>query len=38
VVNIPADATLVLAHSERVEAGGAPGQPRFTFHTEARVD
>jgi pyrimidine operon attenuation protein/uracil phosphoribosyltransferase len=38
VVNIPADATLVLARSESVEAGGALGQPRFTFHTEARVD
>ncbi|MFM0557501.1 bifunctional pyr operon transcriptional regulator/uracil phosphoribosyltransferase PyrR [Paraburkholderia sediminicola] len=37
VVNIPADSTLVLARTESVEAGGAPGQ-RFTFHTEARVD
>jgi pyrimidine operon attenuation protein/uracil phosphoribosyltransferase len=33
-VNISADATLVLAREE----GGAQGQPRFTFHTEARVD
>ncbi|OAJ51532.1 bifunctional pyr operon transcriptional regulator/uracil phosphoribosyltransferase [Paraburkholderia ginsengiterrae] len=33
-VNIPADATLVLAREE----SGAQGQPRFTFHTEARVD
>lgn len=38
VVNIPADATLVLARSDDGETGGAPGQPRFTFHTEARVD
>jgi pyrimidine operon attenuation protein/uracil phosphoribosyltransferase len=34
VVNVPADTTLVLAR----EADGAAGQPRFTFHTEARVD
>ncbi|WP_025601149.1 bifunctional pyr operon transcriptional regulator/uracil phosphoribosyltransferase PyrR [Burkholderia sp. WSM2230] len=34
VVDVPADATLVLA---RDQSGGA-GQPRFTFHTEARVD
>jgi pyrimidine operon attenuation protein / uracil phosphoribosyltransferase len=32
-VSIPADATLVLAREE-----GEEGQPRFTFHTEARVD
>jgi pyrimidine operon attenuation protein/uracil phosphoribosyltransferase len=38
VVNIPADATLVLARSDSGEAGGASGQPHFTFHTEARVD
>jgi pyrimidine operon attenuation protein/uracil phosphoribosyltransferase len=34
VVNVPADATLVLAREE----GGEQGQARFTFHTEARVD
>ena len=34
VVDVPADATLVLAR----EAGGADGAQRFTFHTEARVD
>ncbi|REG61239.1 pyrimidine operon attenuation protein/uracil phosphoribosyltransferase [Paraburkholderia sp. BL6669N2] len=37
VVDIPSDATLVLARTERDEAGGASAQ-RFTFHTEARVD
>ena len=34
VVDVPADATLVLAR----EAGAADGNQRFTFHTEARVD
>ncbi|NKJ49736.1 bifunctional pyr operon transcriptional regulator/uracil phosphoribosyltransferase [Burkholderia sp. SG-MS1] len=34
VVNVPADATLVLARAENGEAGAS----RFTFHTEARVD
>jgi len=34
VVDVPADATLVLAHEE----GGVEGNQRFTFHTEARVD
>ena len=34
VVDVPADATLVLAR----EAGAADGTQRFTFHTEARVD
>ena len=34
VVNVPADATLVLAR----EDGDAQAQARFTFHTEARVD
>ncbi|MFP3740058.1 phosphoribosyltransferase family protein, partial [Burkholderia sp. SIMBA_019] len=38
VVNIPADATLVLARTDGGEAGGAPGSQRFTFHTETRVD
>jgi pyrimidine operon attenuation protein / uracil phosphoribosyltransferase len=33
-VHVPADATLVLAREE----GGADGSPRFTFHTEVRVD
>ncbi|MEW9582809.1 bifunctional pyr operon transcriptional regulator/uracil phosphoribosyltransferase PyrR [Paraburkholderia sp. DGU8] len=37
VVNIPADATLVLAREEADRAGGA-GDPRFTFHTETRAD
>ncbi|MFL9963433.1 bifunctional pyr operon transcriptional regulator/uracil phosphoribosyltransferase PyrR [Paraburkholderia sediminicola] len=37
VVNVPADATLVLAREETGEAGSA-GYPRFTFRTEARVD
>lgn len=36
VVNVPADATLVLARERSAEAGSAPVQ--FTFHTEARVD
>jgi len=34
VVEVPADATLVLARDE----SGAAGETRFTFHTEARVD
>lgn len=34
VVDVPADATLVLAR----EQGGADGSTHFTFHTEARVD
>ncbi|MFL9977997.1 bifunctional pyr operon transcriptional regulator/uracil phosphoribosyltransferase PyrR [Paraburkholderia graminis] len=34
VVDVPADATLVLARDETSSAD----QPRFTFHTEARVD
>ena len=34
VVNVPADATLVLTRDE----GDAQGSQRFTFHTEARVD
>ncbi|MFM0231706.1 bifunctional pyr operon transcriptional regulator/uracil phosphoribosyltransferase PyrR [Paraburkholderia sediminicola] len=34
VVDVPADATLVLAR----EASAADGNQRFTFHTEARVD
>lgn len=34
VVDVPADATLVLAREERNSNEG----PRFTFHTEARVD
>ncbi|NPT35356.1 bifunctional pyr operon transcriptional regulator/uracil phosphoribosyltransferase PyrR [Paraburkholderia xenovorans] len=38
VVDIPADATLVLARTESSEADGTPGSQRFTFHTEARVD
>ncbi|AXF13542.1 bifunctional pyr operon transcriptional regulator/uracil phosphoribosyltransferase PyrR [Paraburkholderia caledonica] len=33
VVDVPADATLVLAREE-----SSAGQPRFTFHTEARAD
>jgi len=33
VVDVPADATLVLARDE-----SSAGQPRFTFHTEARAD
>ena len=37
-VNIPADATLVLARAESGEAAGAADSQRFTFHTEARVD
>jgi pyrimidine operon attenuation protein/uracil phosphoribosyltransferase len=40
VVNVPADATLVLARAESGAAGAAAGhgEPCFTFHTEARVD
>jgi pyrimidine operon attenuation protein/uracil phosphoribosyltransferase len=34
VVNVPVDATLVLAREE----DGAAGHQRFIFHTEARVD
>ncbi len=34
VVEVPADATLVLAREE----GDADAQARFTFHTEARAD
>ncbi|MFL9865217.1 bifunctional pyr operon transcriptional regulator/uracil phosphoribosyltransferase PyrR [Paraburkholderia fungorum] len=34
VVQVPAEATLVLAREE----GGAGGNQRFAFHTEARVD
>nr|WKF58527.1 Bifunctional protein PyrR [Paraburkholderia busanensis] len=37
VVEVPADATLVLAREEGGNAGDA-GDARFTFHTEARVD
>lgn len=34
VVQVPAEMTLVLSREE----GGAHGNQRFTFHTEARVD
>ncbi|MFL9947239.1 bifunctional pyr operon transcriptional regulator/uracil phosphoribosyltransferase PyrR [Paraburkholderia agricolaris] len=34
VVQVPAETTLVLSREE----GGAHGNQRFTFHTEARVD
>lgn len=34
VVQVPAEMTLVLSREE----GGTPGDQRFTFHTEARVD
>jgi pyrimidine operon attenuation protein/uracil phosphoribosyltransferase len=34
VVDVPADATLVLVREE----GGVAGHPRFSFHTEARVE
>lgn len=38
VVEVPADSTLVLARSDDSLRGDAKGAPRFTFHTEARVD
>jgi pyrimidine operon attenuation protein / uracil phosphoribosyltransferase len=37
VVNVPADATLVLARDDSDASSGSSGE-RFTFHTEARAD
>jgi pyrimidine operon attenuation protein / uracil phosphoribosyltransferase len=37
-VDIPANATLVLVRTEGTQSGDAQDQPRFAFHTEARVD